>query len=178
MTPELKTACEVVFQEHKVSGQPIKWSRDSFRGRISIGLCEMAKETLVKKNIIILPNKSKKVLTQLNPAVAAAHSFEEAEKIIENKIPVAVSTPVYETESYIPNHVNGFAAATAVAIAPKPPKVVRISPPLQLSRPESTDTKWWMKPIFLYFIWPVCGAAGGALISLLMNLAYKLLFSH
>ena len=178
MTPELKTACEVVFQEHKVSAQPIKWSRDSFRGRISIGLCEMAKETLVKKNIILLPNKSKKVLTQLNPAVAEAHSFEEAEMIIENKIPFAVSTPVYEPETFITNHMNGFAAATAVAIAPPAPKVVRISPQIQLPRPDSNGTRWWMKPIFLYFIWPVCGAAGGALVSLLMNLAYKLLFSR
>ena len=85
MTPELKTACEVIFQEHKVSSQPIKWSSETFRGRISLGLSDLAKDTLVKKNIIILPNKSKKILTQLNPDVAAASSFEEAEDIIKNK---------------------------------------------------------------------------------------------
>ena len=85
MTPELKTACEVIFQEHKVSSQPIKWNSETFRGRISLGLSDLAKDTLVKKNIIILPNKSKKILTQLNPDVAAASSFEEAEDIIKNK---------------------------------------------------------------------------------------------
>src|SRR5215510_1263148 len=96
MTPELKTACELVFQEHKLSAQPIKWTRDIFRGRISIGLSEMAKETLVKKNIILWPDKSKKVFTKLNPDVAMACSFEEAEKMIETKIPAMAMMPVIE----------------------------------------------------------------------------------
>ena len=30
MTPELKIACEIVFQEHKVSIHPIKWNRIYF----------------------------------------------------------------------------------------------------------------------------------------------------
>src|SRR6476646_4369438 len=93
MTPELKTACELVFQEHKLSAQPIKWTRDIFRGRISIGLSEMAKETLVKKNIILWPDKSKKIFTKLNPDVATARSFEEAEKMIETKKPVLATMP-------------------------------------------------------------------------------------
>src|SRR6185369_13502866 len=96
MTPELKTACELVFQEHKLSAQPIKWSRDAFRGRISIGLSEMAKETLVKKNIIVWPDKSKKIFTKLNPDVAMARSFEEAEKMIETRKPMLAKMPVIE----------------------------------------------------------------------------------
>src|SRR5215510_5615586 len=96
MTPELKTACELVFQEHKLSAQPIKWTRDIFRGRISIGLSEMAKETLVKKNIILWPDKSKKVFTKLNPDVATASSFEEAEKMIETKTPAVTFTPAID----------------------------------------------------------------------------------
>jgi hypothetical protein len=101
MTPELKIACEVVFQEHKSSGQPIKWTRDTFRGRISIGLSEMAKETLIRKNIILIPNKSKRIITQLNPAVAIATSFEEAEEMIKNKTPVLVSSMADEQPTYI-----------------------------------------------------------------------------
>src|SRR5690242_5668765 len=90
MTPELRTACEVVFQEHKVSAQPIKWSSETFRGRISLGLSDLAKDTLVKKKIIVVPNKSKKVITQLNPVVASAASFEEADDIITNNKQVPV----------------------------------------------------------------------------------------
>ena len=37
MTPELKIACEVVFQEHKTSSYPVTWNRDAFRGRLSTG---------------------------------------------------------------------------------------------------------------------------------------------
>src|SRR6476660_4639037 len=96
MTPELKTACELVFQEHKLSAQPIKWSSDAFRGRISFGLSEMAKETLVKKNIILWPDRSKKIFTKLNPDVATAHSFEEAEKMIETKKPALAIMPAIE----------------------------------------------------------------------------------
>ena len=96
MTPELKTACELVFQEHKLSAQPIKWSSDAFRGRISFGLSEMAKETLVKKNIILWPDKSKKIFTKLNPDVVTASSFEEAEKMIETKKPVLATMPAME----------------------------------------------------------------------------------
>src|SRR5215475_10004455 len=98
MTPELKVACELVFQEHKSSGQPIKWSRDAFRGRISIGLSEMAKETLVKKRIILLPNKAKKTFTQLNPEVASATSFEEAEQMIDGKLAAMPVVPEPEPE--------------------------------------------------------------------------------
>jgi len=170
MTPELKTACEVIFQEHKISGHPIKWNRDAFRGRISIGLSEMAKITLVKKNIILLPNKSKKVFTQLNPDVAAAGSFEEAEKMIGTKVPGRVNAPAYDTNTYIADHVFGVPSAS-------PPtqshNLLRVA---GTSETKVADIKWYMKPLYLYVVWPVCGAAAGALISLLMNLAYTELF--
>src|SRR5215467_11997819 len=105
MTPELKTACEVIFQEHKV--HPIKWNRDSFRGKISIGLSDMAREILVKKNIILLPNKSKKAFTQLNPDVATADSFEEAEKMVGTKKTEPANDSDYDAKTYIAEHVVG-----------------------------------------------------------------------
>lgn len=186
MTPELKTACELVFQEHKLSAQPIKWSRDAFRGRISIGLSEMAKETLVKKNIIVWPDKSKKVFTKLNPDVATAQNFEEAEKMIATKKPVLATMPVVE---------NGFNVADLLAESDKPPAAVttkptpslqptrsysmmKIVPPTQATETPVVEVNWWMKPLYLYLIWPICGAAVGILLSMLMNFAYEQLFSH
>jgi len=166
MTPELKTACELIFQEHKLSAQPIKWNRDAFRGRISIGLSEMAKETLVKKNIILLPAQSKKLFTQLNPDVAGAHSFEEAEKIIETKIP-NLHTPAYDAETYITDHVFGFSAT--------PPRAQQ-RPVARTPQIKLADKKWYLKPFYLYVAWLICGAAAGVLISRLMDLAYTELF--
>jgi len=169
MTPELKTACEVVFQEHKLSGQPVKWDRDAFRGRISIGLCEMAKETLVKKHIIILPKKSRKVVTQLNPQVAAAGSFEEAEKMIDGKTESPVNVTVHEIVPKVVNGVNHTAARNGSSRALAPVSL----PATHVIRP-----KWWLKPLFLYFVWPLCGAAAGVALSFLMNIVYKVLFFH
>jgi hypothetical protein len=172
MTPELKTACELVFQEHKISGQPIKWNKDAFRGRISIGLSEMAKITLVKKNIILLPDKSKKVFTKLNPDVAAAGNFEEAEKIIETKIPGQETITAYDANKYIADHVVGLATVSSLMHSQNE------LPVANASETKATDIKWFMKPLFLYIVWPLCGAVAGALISLLMNLAYTELFSN
>jgi len=169
MTPELRSACEFVFQQHKVSGQRVKWDKDVFRGQISIGLSAMAKETLVKKNIILLPVKSKKVFTELNPAVAAADSFEEAAKMIETKIP-ETSAPAYDAETYITNHVFGFAAKPTVSNSRNRPEVK------QTLRRSGGQIDWWMKPTYLYFVWPVCGVAAGVLISLLMDFVYTALF--
>jgi len=168
MTPELKTACEVIFQAHKLSAKPIKWDSNAFRGRISIGLSEMAKETLVKKNIILLPNKSKKIFTQLNPDVATADSFEEAEKMIVNKIPARVTTKKYDSDTYTAYHVVDVAAPT------RP-----IETYAQLAIADTTKTnapsiKWYMKPVVFNSIWLVCGAAAGVMISWLISLAVKL----
>lgn len=166
MTPELKSACELVFREHKLSAQPIRWDREAFRGKISIGLSEMAKETLVQKNIILLPAKPKKLFTQLNPDVATAGSFEEAEKIIETKVPNGVNTFGYDAETYITNHVFGYAATPVNRKLQKErkPKVA------------SGNVKWYMRPFYLYVAWPVCGAAAGLLVARLMDLVYTMLF--
>ena len=169
MTPELKKACEVVFQEHKLSGQPIKWNRDIFHGRISLGLTEKAKMTLVEKNIIFSPDKTKKIITQLNPAVAAATSFEEAEAMIENKLPVLVTSMEDDQPAYIAEKDSDFTSRPSryshwlLSIAGKPEIPV-------------AEIKWYMKPLFLYIVWPVCAAAAGAFILFLLGLIYTELF--
>src|SRR4030095_13988563 len=184
MTPELKTACELVFQEHKLSAQPIKWSRDAFRGRISIGLSEMAKETLVKKNIIVWPDKAKKIFTKLNPDVAMARSFEEAERMIETKKPVLAKMHVIEggfnvadlvAELNTPHTpVTKQNTAAAAEITPTPPparsySLMKIVPRTETVETTGAEVNWWMKPLYLYVVWPVCGAIAGVLISMLMN---------
>jgi hypothetical protein len=194
MTPELKTACELVFQEHKLSAQPIKWSRDAFRGRISIGLSEMAKETLVKKNIIVWPDKSKKIFTKLNPDVATARSFEEAEKMIETKTPALAVTPVINGGFNVADlaaDLDTFQTQTTLTastvlntpVTPTPPpkrsySMMKIVPRTETTEAETAtaEIKWWMKPVYLYVVWPVCGAVVGVLISMLMNLIYHALF--
>jgi hypothetical protein len=169
MTPELKTACETVFQEHKISNLPVKWTSDTFRGRISIGLCEMAKETLVKKNIILLSGKSKKITTELNPAVAAADSFEEAEKMIINKIPASMNSLVYDPETYIADHVYGYAV-------PSPRYSHRVVPIDTEPATSIAKVKWYMKPLFYYFLWPLCAAAAGVLVTRLIVVIFTELF--
>ena len=169
MTPELKNACEVVFQEHKLSSQPIKWNRDVFHGRISIGLTEMAKMTLVEKNIIFLPDKSKKIMTLLNPTVATATSFEEAEDMIENKVPTLVTAIADEQTTYTAENISGFTSKPSayshfrLSFSDKPDMPV-------------AEIKWYMKPLFLYLVWPVCAGAAGALILFLLGVAYTELF--
>jgi len=169
MTPELKTACEIVFQEHKVSGNPIKWSREAFRGRISIGLSEMAKVELVRKNIIILPNKSKRIITLLNPAVAEAASFEEAEKMIGNKAPVLVAGLADDHPTLIDDQLPDF-----VKLPSRHSQ--QLLPINGRSETQSADIKWWLKPLFFYLVWPVCAAVAGALIAFLIDFTYTGLF--
>ncbi len=169
MTPELKIACEVVFQEHKLSGQPIKWDREVFHGRISIGLSEMAKMMLLEKNIIFLPDKSKKLMTLLNPKVVTAISFEEAEGMIENKIPALVTGIEEDQPAYIAKNDSDFTSKPSryshwlLSIAGKPEMRV-------------AEIKWYMKPLFLYIVWPVCAAAAGAFILFLLGLIYTEFF--
>lgn len=167
MTPELKTACEVVFQEHKASTYPINWSRDVFRGRISIGLSEMAKETLVRKNIIYFPNRAKKIITVLNPDAAAAASFEEAEKMIQNKVPALVSTTKIDDQpAYVANHSSRFISRPVKYIH----RVVTIT---GKSETAIAEIKWYLKPLFCYVIWLACAAAAGALIAYLIGSVYS-----
>ena len=169
MTPELKTACEVIFQEHKGTSQPIKWNSYPFRGRISLGLSDLAKETLTKKNIIIFPKKSKKIITLLNPAVASASSFEEAEDIINNKRQVvkvesSPNEPLYASQQVLNGSISqpkGEFHPVSIAGKPEAP---------------SSQLKWYMRPLFYYFIWPLCAAIAGAVISYLLDFAYTELF--
>jgi hypothetical protein len=189
MTPELKTACELVFQEHKLSTHPIKWTRDAFRGRISIGLCEMAKETLVKKNIILWPDKSKKIFTKLNPDVATARSYEEAEKMIETKKPALATMPAIAGNFTVADlvadlNISQPSNAFNIPITPVTPTIpptrsysrMKIVPLMEATETTATEVKWWMKPLYLYFVWPTCGAVAGIMISMLMNLVYRMLF--
>jgi hypothetical protein len=175
MTPELKTACELIFQEHKLSNQ-IKWGKDSFRGQLSIGLSELAKETLVKKKIIFLPNKSKKIITLLNPAVASASNFEEAEGMIANKTQAAVVSVGKEEPIYIPSVVPD--PEPEPDPAPLPRYSRQVIPMMVNSPAPVVALKWYFKPVFLYFIWPTCALAAGAAISFLLDYVYGELFLH
>lgn len=164
MTPELKIACEVVFQEHKSSSYPVTWNRDIFRGRISTGLSEMAKDTLVRKNIIKYPNPAKKILTVLNPAVSAATSYEEAEDMILNKVPSLAASRVDNHPTYVANHVSTFTRQ------PVTQRLVTITG--TATETITHEVKWYMKPLFVYVIWPVCAAIVGGFIAYLMGTAY------
>ncbi len=179
MTPELKTACEVVFQEHKLSDHPVKWDRDAFRGKISIGLSEMAKLTLVSKNII-LSDKQKKIFTQLNPFVAAADSFEEAEKMIETKTPtteITFANGVARSDPVNCLSLKKEEKVVEIVETPSPvASVYNLLPVANIAASGMAGTKWYMKPIYLYVIWPLCGAAGGVLVSFLMNFIFTELF--
>jgi hypothetical protein len=162
MTPELKIACEIVFQEHKTSPDPILWSKNAFRGRISIGLREMAKETLVRKNVIYYLNPVKKINTLLNPAAVEAATFEEAIQLVQNKMPVLLASTADQRPAYIPMKVS-----TPINLSPKPTlRLVKIT-----GEPETaiTKVKWYLKPIFYYVVWPLCSAAVSILIAYLIS---------
>ena len=168
MTPELKNACELIFQEHKTSTYPVTWNRDAFRGRISTGLCEMGKETLLRKNIIYYPNPAKKILTKLNPAVSDADSFEEAGYIILNKVP-SLSAAIVEDnrkQTLVANHVPTFVrrpvSQRLIAFAGKTESIAL--------------NKWYMTPIFIYLLWPICAAVIFWFIAHFIGTAYTALF--
>lgn len=158
MTPELKRACELVFQEHRASPIPVNWNKDAFTGRLSFGLSAMAQEILIKKNIIYAPNPGKKLITVLNPAVAGASTLEEAEMLIQNKvIPMGVSESIHlPYEKDIPvfesNAVNNL---VALRIAGEPAPITS----------NMSKTKWYTSALFYYFIWPLCAAVAGAVIT-------------
>ena len=129
----------------------------------------MAKETLVKKNIIILPNKSKKIITLLNPAVAAAANFEEAEEMIENKCQVLVTSMPDDQPAYIAHQVSGLDI-------PPPAYSHRLLSIASESQTRIAGIKWYMKPLFYYVVWPFCAVVAGAAISFLIGFAYTKLF--
>jgi hypothetical protein len=170
MTPELKVACEIVFQEHKTPHHSVTWNRDAFRGRVSTGLSEMAKDTLLRKKIIYYPNPTRKMVTLLSPQAEHANSFEEAERMVNN--PVAVLYPAIQEKSHV-----------AVAVQPSG---TYVSQPVMTQRFTTTvvrertavvpQLKWYMTPLFYYFVWPVCAAAAGMVIAHFMGSLYTELF--
>ena len=104
--------------------------------------------------------------------MATASSFEEAEKMVGTKIPGPATATAYEINSYVADHAPVFAA-------PTPTRSYNLQSAALVSEAkvdEAADTKWWLKPLYLYFVWPVCGAVAGVLISLLMNFVYTELF--
>jgi hypothetical protein len=158
MTPELKTSCEVIFQEHKSSADPITWNKNAFRGLMSIGLCEMAKETLIQKNVIYLPKPAKKTITLLNPVVATASTFEEAVAMIEEKIPASATTiteePVYDEISFVGfvNHAD-----------------IDEVHPMENTATVMVSEKWYLKPLFVYLVWPASSLVISVIIAWLMS---------
>ncbi len=136
MTPELKAACEAIFQEHKMHS--VSWARDFFRGRISTGMLDLAKEVLLEKNMIYYPNPAKKVITMLNPDVSKAVNFEEAIAILSGKLPVPGPA---------------IALKKTVIAEKKEPLPLTIKPPVlnkQLLLPEADENpdknKWYLAP--------------------------------
>jgi hypothetical protein len=170
MTPELKRACELVFQEHKASAIPINWTKDVFRGRLSFGLSAMAKEILVKKNIIYSPNPSKKIFTTINPAIAAAFTVEEAEELIQNKV---VPVPVTEITSIRAEQDLVVFQQTEINNR----VVLRIAGEASDVTSNMFKPKWYTSTLFYYFVWPLCGAAAGAIITWAIGIAYSTFFS-
>lgn len=161
MTPELRTACEVVFQQHKTSPDPVNWNKDPFRGRVSMGLRDLAKDTLVRKNVIYFPNPQKKINTALNPAVTEADSYQEALEIIEVGAPAFATSFVESKPTYVAMPVKDVMHQPVRYTA----RVVSISSAeLFIERP-----KWYMRPFFYYCVWPACAAVGGILIAYLIN---------
>ena len=169
MTPELKIACEVVFQEHKTSVKPITWSKDAFRGRLPFGLSAMAKEILVNKNIICFPNPEKKMITLLNPVSVAAANFEEAGELAQKRVssfvtnipddqPASIADPANSNNHKVKHNNYLFVRITGQ------PVVV------------ADETKWYMKPLYYYAVWPACAAIAGAIIAWLMGFVYSKLF--
>jgi hypothetical protein len=166
MTPELKNACEVVFQAHKVSLKPIVWSKDSFQGRLSFGLSAMAKEILVSKNIICFPKPDKKIITRLNPVAVSADNFEEAGDLIQKRAFSFVTNILDDQPAYITNpdnHSNNHNNYLLVRITGEPVTLV-------------DENKWYMKPLFIYFLLPACAAFAGAIIAWFMGFVYNKLF--
>jgi len=162
MTPELKAACELVFQEHKTARKPINWNKDSFRGRISFGLAAMAKETLEKRNIICALNPAKKTITALNPSAVNAANFEEAGEMIQNKIPVLVTNKVAHKHAYVIHGVSNFSPATDDT-----DRLLKVS---DSSLSTSKKIKLQASPVFYNIMWVVSAAIAGVLITYLLGL--------
>ncbi len=167
MTPELKIACELVFQEHKAAVHPIAWNRDVFRGRLSTGMSEKAKETLVEKQVICFPNPAKKNQTILNPRAAGAATFTEAEIIVTAPVPAHANT-YRQAEPEPAAYVNTVTAYLSRSV--NAPRLVTISGKAEVIRQQ--QPKWYLKPVLVYVVWPLLAAAVGGIIAYLIGEAY------
>jgi hypothetical protein len=171
MTPELKVALEVVFQEHKTINHSVTWNRDLFRGRLSTGLTEMAKDTLLRKKIILYPNPGKKILTVLNPLAFGATSFEEAEKMVHSSVSVLYPAKVAINEparvAAVADNVSTFVSKPLIA-----QRVITMAEPAETV----AEIKWYLKPTFMYIIWPLCGAITAVIIAHFISTLYTDIF--
>ncbi len=166
MTPELQAACEAIFQEHK--SHPFSWNKDVFHGRISTGMLDLAKEVLIEKNIIYYQQPGKKLVTVLNPELAKVSSFLEALALVSGKPFVA---PVKEKPLPPVININQHRKEP-------PAPVVRVKEPAIVPKPagETTSVKWYLRPVFIYFIWPLFGAAVFFLLAYLISEGYDQIF--
>ena len=171
MTPELQLACEAIFQEHKAKNNSISWGKDAFRGRISTGMLDLAKETLLSKHIIFYPNPAKKVITKLNPEIMAAHSFAEAEILVLNgKPPVLASLGIHDISSTVVSEKGHL------ILADKPRSSQIVDTPHDDYEPSHTKTKWYKSTIFTYLVWPLCAAVLFWFIAWLIDNLFTALF--
>lgn len=181
MTPELKIACEVVFQEHKAATTPVAWNRDVFRGRLSTGMSEKAKETLVEKKVIRFPNPAKKNFTVLNPLAAAASSYREAEVMVMNPAPAMAGfeyeekqkdSPVFNRASTTAYQSNGTTNSVTAYLARtvNAPRLVTITGKAEAIQQHLS--KWYQKPLLVYIVWPLLAAVAGGAIAFLIGEAY------
>jgi hypothetical protein len=164
MTPELMRACEVVFQEHKTTHQPVNWHKNAFHGRISIGLSEVAKETLLKNKIIRYTNQGKKNATVLHPEMAAAITFEEALIIAHENTPVMVTTT---SETRRVRVIDDFEENSFID-EPEAPSLtlVKVTGEINIA---ANPAKWYARPLFYYIIGPTCALLLGVVIAFLLS---------
>jgi hypothetical protein len=185
MTPELRASCELVFQEHKLAASAITWNKNVFRNRMSIGLCDLAKDTLVKKNIIYFPKPAKKTVTVLNPAVATASSFEEAIAIAQSETQqsngeLKKERTLYD-EIYSPEfmeYVNPEIHTPVQDVLSEQPKPnIKSQPSIQVQAHQVlTAEKWHLRPVFYYVVWPLTAAVVSVLVAWLMSQAVEMAY--
>jgi len=95
--------------------------------------------------------------------------------VIEGNFNVADLVKELETP---PTQTAKQFTATSPLQNPRTYSLMKIVPPTETTETRVAEVKWWMKPFYLYVVWPVCGAVLGVLISMLMNLAYHQFFAH
>ena len=131
-------------------------------------MLDLAKEVLLEKNIIYYQNPHKKLVTLLNPEVAKAGSFTEALGMVSGK-PI-VFTMAEKTLPPVVKINQRTKESPAPVVQIKQPEIVR--EPVS----ETTGIKWYLRPVFVYFIWPLLGALVFWLIAYFISTGYDELF--